>query len=372
MLSMKKEEYMKFYENTLYIYSKPMKAYICQQLLMEHIITYNRQIDIKDTNETIFIERKDPDIVLQKVFSKIENLKLLDKYEMEKLYKYSVPFIYEGDVKTIFDTLLNNKKLIDVNTILYPCKEYNIGTTIKDTLPVIYKKNDIIFIKFVIQKSYINLETFESMDYRYPIILYFDLKNNILEIRYDTIRQSDVKARNYYKQSIDAVIKWLKDCGIKIYGLDDINFLSVLKDNNLENVRIYKQMMNMGNSGKAELTASQEQDYILPFIGELNELINENEELFNSNAATKEIKELLLDYLKEKEITTNYPYVYLKWLNAVSSKSFIVKITFSYFDGKYTLLQHIAADCSDYGMERMNNAIRYLIENKAFIKGKEL
>ena len=40
-------------------------------------------------------------------------------------------------------------------------------------------------------------------------------------------------------------------------------------------------MMDMGSSGAAELTASQDEDFILPFIGEIRELIHQNEELFN-------------------------------------------------------------------------------------------
>ena len=48
-----------------------------------------------------------------------------------------------------------------------------------------------------------------------------------------------------------------------------------------------------------------------------------------------------------------------------------IQVTFEYFNQKYTLLQHITGDCKDLGMERMNNAIKYLCQSGAFIKGEK-
>ena len=63
--------------------------------------------------------------------------------------------------------------------------------------------------------------------------------------------------------------------------------------------------------------------------------------------------------------------IYIKWVKPVESQSYIVKVTFDYFNQKYTLLQHITGDCKDLGMERMNNAIKYLCQSGAFIKGEK-
>ena len=77
-------------------------------------------------------------------------------------------------------------------------------------------------------------------------------------------------------------------------------------------------------------------------------------------------------YLNDIELTASYPYIYIKWENAVESQSYIVKITFDYLNQKYTLLQHLTGTCSDIGMERMNNAIKYLCESSSFTKGEEI
>lgn len=79
-----------------------------------------------------------------------------------------------------------------------------------------------------------------------------------------------------------------------------------------------------------------------------------------------------MEYLKEKELTASYPYIYLMWKRAVASQSFIVKITFSYFDKKFIQLQHITGNCTDFRMERMNDAIEYFGASGALTKGDEI
>ena len=106
-----------------------------------------------------------------------------------------------------------------------------------------------------------------------------------------------------------------------------------------------------------------------PFIGEIRELIDENEDLFNEAI---EIKQLLIQYLNDKEATASYPYIYVKWVKPVESQSYIVKITFDYLSRRYTLLQHITGGCKDLGMERMNHAIEYLFKSGSFVKGKKI
>lgn len=132
---------------------------------------------------------------------------------------------------------------------------------------------------------------------------------------------------------------------------------------------MFKQMMEMKSGGAAELTASQDVDAVLPFIGELRELIVENEELFDQN---KEIKSLLVKYLDDKVNTANYPYIYVKWIKPVESQSYIVKITFDYLSQKYTVMQHLTGTCNDMKMGRMNDAIKYLCTSGSFTKGESL
>ena len=145
--------------------------------------------------------------------------------------------------------------------------------------------------------------------------------------------------------------------------------IKVINDKENADVKMYKQMMELSTGGSAELTSSESADYVLPFIGEIRELIDENEDLFNE---ADEIKQILLQYINDKEATASYPYIYVKWVKPVESQSYIVKITFDYFNNKYTLLQHITGNCKDLGMERMNDAIEYLCTSSSFVKGEKI
>ena len=223
-------------------------------------------------------------------------------------------------------------------------------------------------MKFVLQKFYLIPETFERIDYRYPIVVYFNSDNSVLEIRYD--ESKGVMSPDGYEQLVTDCINWLRrNLKIELYTCEHEDIIRVINDKQNEEVKIYKQMMELSTGGSAELTASESTDYVLPFIGEIRELIEENEEIFSQS---EDVRNLLMQYLADKEATTSYPYIYIKWVNPVESQSYIVKVTFDYLSRKYTLLQHLTGSCKDLGMERMNNAIKYLCKTGSFVKGEKI
>jgi hypothetical protein len=286
------------------------------------------------------------------------------------LYKYSVPLYYEPSEKPLQEAL-NDKKIT-----LFERKEYTpdyvIDRVLGEATPVAYEEDGKLFVKFVLQKAYIHSETFEQIDYRYPIVIYINPSINMLEIRYDSMRYSynEQVDRDAYSKIVSYCIDWIKsNLGLKLFACEHTDTIKIINDIQNTEVRMYKQMMEMKSGGSAELTASENGDYLLPFIGEIRELIDENEELFSEAI---EVKQLLLQYLNEKEATASYPYIYVKWVKPVETQSYIVKITFDYFNGKYTLLQHITGSCKDLGMGRMNDAIEYLSKSGSFVKGEEI
>lgn len=202
---------------------------------------------------------------------------------------------------------------------------------------------------------------YEEMEYK-----------KLLEIRYDSMRYSynEQVDKDAYSKIVMYCVEWIKDTlGLKLFACEHTETIRII--NNIQNteVRMYKQMMEMKSGGSAELTAAENGDYVLPFIGEIRELIDENEDLFSE---ADEVKQLLLQYLNEKEATASYPYIYVKWVKPVETQSYIVKITFDYFNNRYTLLQHITGSCKDLGMGRMNDAIEYLSVSGSFVKGEEI
>ena len=363
--------YLEFYKNTILCASNNYQHFICKQLEAENRITFEEQRKISDKDDTLFFEsKKDLKGIISKTTKNKSCIDFYETLEYKKLYKYSVPFFYELGNKTIDDILNEVHIPIFDNKTYQP--EYVIDRALNEAIPSAYNEEGMYFIKFVLQKAYIQSDTFEQIDYRYPIVIYINPSINILEVRYDSMRYSynEQIDRDAYSKIVSYCIEWVKDImGMKLFRCEHTDTIQTINDIQNTEVRMYKQMMEMNSGGSAELTASENGDYMLPFLGEIRELIDENEELFSEAV---DIKQLLLQYLNEKEATASYPYIYVKWVKPVETQSYIVKITFDYFNRRDTLLQHITGNCKDLGMGRMNDAIEYLSNSGSFVKGEKI
>ena len=364
--------FLEFYKNTMLCGSKNLQSFVCKQLEAEHRITFDEQMKLDDTSSTIYFESKrDLKGIITRTTSSKDFMNFYEEFEFKKLYKYSVPFFFEIEGEKTIEKVLKEKKIIFFEKETYK-PPYIIAGALKEASPLVYKEDGKIFVKFVLQKMYVLPDTYDQVLYRYPIVIYINPELNMLEIRYDSMHYSyseQIDREAYYKIVV-AGIEWIKETiGLSLFCCEHGDTIRITNDIQNTDVKMYKQMMEMKSGGSAELTASESEDYMLPFIGELRELIDENEELFNE---ADEVKQLLLQYLNEKEATANYPYIYIKRVKPVENQSYIVKLTLDYFNGKYTLLQHITGSCKDLGMGRMNDAIEYFSRSSSFVKGEKI
>lgn len=88
--------------------------------------------------------------------------------------------------------------------------EFVLNTSLSDAKPIYLVEQGRIFIKFTLQKTYVTSESFEQTDYRYPIVLYFDLPNQCMEIRYDAIKYTDSFDSEIYEKLVVSCIEWTK------------------------------------------------------------------------------------------------------------------------------------------------------------------
>ena len=363
--------FLEFYKNTILCGSNNFQHFICKKLEMDNKITFEEQRKLSDNDDTLFIaSKKDFKGIITKTTTSKSFISFYEEIEYKKLYKYSVPFFYEMGGESIEGVL--KEKLIKIFDSKTYETDFVIDRVLNEAIPIAFTEDGKYFIKFVLQKAYLHSETFERINYRYPVVIYIDPLINVLEIRYDSIRYSynEQIDRDAYSKIVTYCIEWTKSTlGLKLFSCEHTETIKIINDIQNTEVRMYKQMMEMKSGGSAELTASENGDYLLPFIGEIRELIDENEELFSE---AYEVKQLLLQYLNEKEATASYPYIYVKWVKPVETQSYIVKITFDYFNSKYTLLQHITGSCKELGMGRMNDAIEYLSSSGSFVKGEEI
>lgn len=367
---MDEKTFMNFYKNTVLGYSNSLQRHICLLLEEQHKITFEEQRQLFDADKALYFEsKKDLHAIISRTTMSMDFLDFYEHWEFVKLYKYSVPLFYQLEEGEGIKQLMDKKGIPEFEEGKFK-PQFVLNTNLQDITPVFLQENGKLFIKFVLQKAYLAPGAFEQIDYRYPVIFYFDLRSQYLEIRYDSTKYTDSFDSEVYEKLVSNCIEWLKkELDLVLYTCDHMDTIKIINDKQNENVKMYKQMMEMSSGGAAELKASESSDYVLPFIGEIRELIDENEELFN---AADEVKQLLIQYLNDKEATASYPYIYIKWVKPVESQSYIVKVTFDYLNHRYTLLQHIAGNCKDLGMERMNDAIEYLCESSSFVKGEKI
>ena len=335
-LEMQEEQYLAFYKDSMHGYSKAYQKYAIRQLKQDGWITDEDQCAVTDRPNILVVEKHQSDqSIIAAMAQKPAYAVHFEYLEFVKLYKYSVPLFY-----SVPNGAASLNENIAATCVLFDAEKYTpnycLGRSVGDNIPVFLNKGEDILIKFVLQKAFPRPEDYQPVNYRYPVVIYINSRLNMLEIRFDAVRFDPQFGKESYENLLANCLEWIKtNLKVDLFLCDGSNTIAVINGKKDESTKIYKQMMELSSGGSAELTASEERDLVMPFIGEIRELIDENEELFSRSA---EISELLLNYLNEKEKTANYPYIYIKRVKPVETDSYVFKITFDYFLGRFTSL----------------------------------
>ena len=208
---MDQKTFLTFYKNTVLGYSKGVLNHICTRLESANKITFEAQRSLGDADDIRFFESKrDLKKIISDTTEDIRFSGFYEAWEFSKLYKYSVPLFFKTpDSKAVKDLLIESN-LYQFDEAKYE-PEMILDTSIKDSSPLFWEKDEDIFLKFVLQKDYLIPETFERIDYRYPIVVYFNMENSVLEIRYDAMKYSDtgIITSDGYEQLVTDCIHWL-------------------------------------------------------------------------------------------------------------------------------------------------------------------
>ena len=137
--------------------------------------------------------------------------------------------------------------------------------------------------------------------------------------------------------------------------------IEITKNESNENIKLLSQYMFLKDGGKAQLAVGNNEEYVLPIIGELKNIINELKEELDKNV---KIKDALEQFIYEKEETTDYPWIEVLFLDeeGIKTRNNHVKFTFNYMNRKYCLITYYYNDTL-IEMERMNNVTRFIGEN---------
>ena len=354
---MQLKNYKEYLEKTAESYPDKVKRYLVKQFVKSGIAT--KQGDDSgqlwlDGTESIDISQK---ALSEQLLSCIRDSEkacyYLEKWEFLKDYKYSVIFTC-NDFKKVIEKVKQIKPLEN-------CYENEYLFSSFDT-PVAYSTEEYNLLKFNLAFAAVHPLTQEEFLIKYPFLVVFHTKSELVEFRFDVLKRvflSDKKEQTIYSDLIANMIKYLEEQYECILTPLDLDFMvNVCKQD--ENVKLIAQYMKLPSGGNAQLEVGNNQEYVLPFIGELRSLLNANQSELEK---VPTVREALEQFMFEMEEMSDYPWIELLWENEIKTRSIHVKFVFKYMNQPYCLIQHYYSNVL-IGMERMNYVINYIVDHR--------
>lgn len=335
-------------------YPKYVKEQIVKKLKEENII-----IDNPDPSTNL--ESNEDEQLAKALYGKKEAVKQIEYWEFIRPYKYSVLFRHNGLDEERLQLLVKEGNVIPFSqdSLAFDELQELDATSVSQILrkPTLFHEDDKIFLKFSIKYKGFLPGTGTQTKLKYPILVVLHKNLSVLEIRFDRISSYYKESDTFYRDKIKLVSSWITN--VLYLHLENINLQPVIdyiEKNKKPEVEVNAKCMSLKMGGKATLESNE--DYMLPLLGELKALIKEHENEFQQSP---KIKQILEDFIKDTEETSDLPWISLCWTNKIKYKQIIVKFQHNYYGGEYTLLQYIGVQKE---LGRMDYVSGYLIECK--------
>lgn len=343
------------------LYSNAEKTIIVKRLIDRGLVTTKEE----ESKKKVFLKNINISTTVQDLLrSKEEIIKDIEQWEYDKAYKYSIFYDIENvDVKKI-EELLENGKIFDYDkfTEQYETQHLQISEVSVPSLRIIEGK--------YVFKFNVRLRRYEAnnaeISVRYPICVIMDIEKQFAEVRFDSYPGLYGGDKLEY---VNSVVSWFFD-NMRVY-LQDIDLYPTMKPiiiNNNSDVDKYKdkisiiwQDMKTAKGGKA--TVGCNTDGKLPFVGELNDFLLENESEFLKVPVLKSKFERFIEqHIKLSE----YPGVRLAYTELKGLDS---KMVFYYEKKSFTLVQHYAYTTQEsVKKERMEYVSDFIFDNRESYK----
>lgn len=354
---MKKENYINYIKYTLTTYNKSNKKALLK-LFEEKKIAKKKdlQTNLFD-DELIQIDYSNIDDSIFECIDKNKRaIEEYDRFQFTRSYKYSVICKVNDFEKLLEET----SKLPEYQ---YNEEQINLFDDLKE--PIKCEYSDYIIVLFNKKYEAIHPQTGDELFLHYPVLLVLHKKLKLVEIRFDTVKRlftGGDRDQTIYIRLIDEIIDYIKEkYNIELNPIDLDFMIDLTKKDGNEDIKLISQYMNLATGGKAQLAVGNNEEYVLPIIGELKNIISDLKDELDKNL---KIKDALEQFIFEKEETTDYPWIEVLFLNkeGIKTRNNHVKFTFNYMNAKYSLITYYYNDAL-IGMERMNDVTKFIGEN---------
>lgn len=291
-----------------------------------------------------------------------DTISCMEDLEYFNSYKYATLFNLVNYNEAFLERMIESNLILRYDEGQYDlCTDFQGSDQIKPTFRVI--NESLVCLKFSNQVTgYLPISDSNRRTIKYPILVLIHKSLNTVEIRLDKIKGFLKNGDDFfYKKQITLIKEWLENY-LKL-EINPVNLPPVIeftrpKLTGIGEVKVTAQAMDLATGAKAILDTGVNDEFVLPLLGELKNLIQDNVELFDFNEQSQQIKLLLNNFILETEETALLPWISLTWTNEIKSKA--VKVKF-FFNPEYTLLQYYGNNAE---MERMNNVTKYIIDNQ--------
>lgn len=332
--------------NTILKYPEYMKKDLINKMIYEGLI-----VDYKPSAQLPLVLPNVIDVSIcensdEKIMSAAKSesvIKMLKEFEFSKTYRHFCYFEFSNLSIDIINDLISDS----VIELFDPNKDIDDDCYGK---PVVVMKDNQIFFSFSYQ-----LKNDEEDRMKFTVISIFDLDNNIIELRFDKIGIAYKKTFDFYKIKIQQVLDFfIKNMKLQIHSIDFKAVVDYIMSEKKDEVIVYAKRMRR-NGTTAYLEAYEDEESILPILGELESFIKENQVLLNMDDNTISIRKRLEDFIKEIEIKSDMPMVKIR----LQSKKIRIGITHDYKSTDYSFFMLYGELVNDW--ELMNYVREYLI-----------
>lgn len=291
-----------------------------------------------------------------------EAVKFIEEWEFIRPYKLAVLFNYTGFNRENLEKLIPNGAIIsyvtdiDVFDVLQSIEPDSVALPRFET-PTFYEDDTKICLKFNLKyKGYLP-GTGTQTKLKYPVLVVIHKNLPVLEVRFDRINTYYNNGKTFYQDKIKLATTWAEvNLGINLQNFNLQPMLDYVDKSKLSDLTVSAKRMNLKNGAMVTLESSK--DYVLPLLGEIKELMEEHEDEFQKSPV---IRQLLIDFIRNTEETSDLPWVSLCWKNKIKAKEIVVKFQHNYYKEEYTLLQYTGVLKE---MGRMDYVTSYLVKLK--------
>ncbi|OTN77558.1 hypothetical protein A5886_002658 [Enterococcus sp. 8G7_MSG3316] len=277
--------------------------------------------------------------------------------ESNKSLKYSA--LYELDdertSEEIIDLITNNNGFLECGNTLNT-QVQNLKAT---------KLNDVIKFTFFLDGIRIKNNVPIPIKTTYSVIVKFwgygNDNKKFIEIDADNVASYfRLDKSNFFEQMIATVEEYLQSkFSLTLIPIDLFQTLENIKEKvkkgELADLPIASaQKMVLSSGSQAILDSNDAETIILPILGELRKLIEDNEELFSE---ASDVKILLEGFIQDTETMSDLPWMTFTWDNKIKSKKIQVKFVLSEYP--YTLLNYYS---HNKGRSGMNDVVESLLK----------